>query len=79
MELVNISSKYVALLKSKRSKTKKINGLDENMLKKSFNHSSEYWSRDEKFCLMIRKVYIHMSIWISGRQSYDRRMHFAAS
>ena len=27
MELVNISSKYVALLKSKRSKTKKVNGL----------------------------------------------------
>ena len=66
MELVNISSKYIALLECKRVQTKKINDLDEMTLKKNFNHTGRYWDFDEKFCFMIRKgvyPYEYMDRW----------------
>ena len=55
MELINISGNYIALFGCERGKTKKTKGLDEEMLKKNFNHTSRFWECDEKFRLMIRK------------------------
>ena len=46
-----------------RCKTKKTKELDEEVLKKNFNHTSRFWTCDEKFRLMIRKgvnPYVHM-------------------
>ena len=55
MELLNIFSKYIALLHFKRYETKKTKDLDKSVLKKNFNHTSMYWGCDGKFRLMIRK------------------------
>ena len=46
-----------------RCKTKKTKELDEEVLKKNFNHTSRFSTCDEKFRLMIRKGvyrYVHM-------------------
>ena len=60
MELINISSDYIALLGCKRCRTKKTKDLDEGVLKTNFNHTSRFWGCDEKFPLMIQKgVYPH--------------------
>ena len=42
MELINISSKYIALLECKRHKTKKTENLEEGLIKKNFNHTGGY-------------------------------------
>ena len=55
MELISISDDYVASLGRKRCRTKKTKDLDEEMLKKNFNHTNRFWGCDEKFRLMIRK------------------------
>ena len=59
-ELINISNDYTALLGCERCRTRKTKDLDEEALKKNFNHSSRFWGWDEKFRMMIRKgVYPH--------------------
>ena len=66
MELINISGDYIALLGCERCRTKKTKGLDEEVLKKNFNHTSRFWGCDEKFHLMIRKgvyPYEYMDGW----------------
>ena len=67
MELVNISSKYIALLECKKCKTKKNKDLDEGVLKRTLTTPAGVGC-DENFFLMIWKgVYPCMSIWIAGR------------
>ena len=66
MELINISSDYIASLECQKCRTKKTKDLDEGALKKNFNHTSRFWGCDEKFCLMIRKgvyPYEYMDRW----------------
>ena len=46
MGFVNISSKQIALLHSKRQKTKKVKDLSKRMLKKNFDHTSWCWDCD---------------------------------
>ena len=55
VEMINISGDYIASFGCDRCKTKKTKGLDEEVLKKNFNHTSRFWGYDEKFRLMIRK------------------------
>ena len=55
MELTNISDDYIASLECERCRTKKTKDLDEEVLKKNFNHTSGSLGCDEKFRLMIRK------------------------
>ena len=83
MELINISSDYIASFGCERCKTKKAKDLEGEVLKKNFNQASGFWRRDEKFRLMIRKgIYIHMNTWMAGknlrRQVYHPRMRFTA-
>ena len=66
MELINISGNYIALFGCERCKTNKTKDLDEETLKKSFNHTSGLCRCDEKFRLMIRKggyPYEYMDGW----------------
>ena len=66
MELINISGDYVASFGWERCRTKKTKGLDGEILKKNFNHTSRFWGCDEKFSLMIRKgvyPYEYMDGW----------------
>ena len=66
MELINISGNYIASLGCERWRTKKTKGLDEGVLKKSFNHTGRFWGCDEKFRQMIRKdvyPYEYMDGW----------------
>ena len=66
MELINISGDYIALLGCERCSTKMTKELDEEVLKKNFNHTSRFWRCDEKFRLMIRKSvypYKYMDGW----------------
>ena len=59
-ELITISSDYIASLGCERCRTRKTKGLDEEALKKNFNHTSRFWGCDEKFRMMIQKgVYPH--------------------
>ena len=63
MELINISGDCITSFGCKRCKTKKTKELNEELLKKNFNHTSSFWGCDEKFRLMIRKgvyPYVHM-------------------
>ena len=65
-EMINISGDYIASLGCERCRTKKTKELDEEGLKKNFNHTSRSWRCDEKFCLMIRKgvyPYEYMDSW----------------
>ena len=55
MELINISGDYIASFGCERCRTKNTKDLDQEVLKKNFNHTSRFWECDEKFCLMIRK------------------------
>ena len=55
MEVINISGDYIASFGCERCRTKKTNDLDEEVLKKNFNHTSRFWECDEQFRLMIRK------------------------
>ena len=66
MELINISDDYIASLECGRCRTKKTKDLDEEALKKNFNHTSGFWRCDEKFRLLIRKgvyPYKYMDGW----------------
>ena len=66
MELINISDDYIASLGCERCRTKKTKDLDEEVLKKNFNHTSRFLGCDEKFRLMIRKgvyPYEYMDGW----------------
>ena len=66
MELINISDDYIASFGCERCRTKKTKGLDGEMLKKNFNHTSRFWGCNEKFRLMIRKgvcPYEYMDCW----------------
>ena len=50
---------------------KKIKDLDEEVLKKNFNHTSGFWRCDEKFRLMIRKgVYPYRYIY--GWEKFEK-------
>ena len=55
MEMINISGDYITLFGCERCRTKNTKDLDEEVLKKNFNHTSRFWECDEKFRLMIRK------------------------
>ena len=67
--MVNISNKYIALLKFKPCKTKKTMNLDEKALKENQRVTALAgigWGCDEKFILMIQKgiyPYKHMHSW----------------
>ena len=66
MELMNISDEYIASLRRERCIIKKTKNLDEEVLKKNFNHTCRFWGCDEKFCLMTRKgvyPYEYMDDW----------------
>ena len=66
MELINISSDYIASSGCERYRTKKTKDLVEGTLKKTFNHTSRFWECDEKFRLIIRKgvyPYEYMDGW----------------
>ena len=66
MELINISDDYIVSLGCERCRTKKTKDLDEEVLKKNFNHTSRFWRYDEKFRLMIPKgvyPYKYMDGW----------------
>ena len=66
MELINISGDYIASFGCERCKAKKAKDLGEGVLKNNFNHISRFWGCDEKFRLMIRKVfypYEYMDGW----------------
>ena len=49
MELINISSDYIALLGCERCRTKKTKGLVKRALKKYFNHTSRFWDGVKHF------------------------------
>ena len=72
MELINISSDYIASLGCKRCRTKKTKDLDEGLLKKNFNHTSRFWECDEKFCLMIRKG-VYPYEYMDGWKKFEER------
>ena len=55
MELINISSHYIASFGFERYRTKKTKDLSEQVLKKTFKHTGTFWECNEKFSLMIRK------------------------
>ena len=55
MELINISSHYIASFGCERYRTKKTKDLGEQVLKKNFKHTGTFWECNEKICLMIRK------------------------
>ena len=82
MELINISSDYIASLGCERCRAKKTKDLDERVLKKNFNHTSRFWGCDEKFPLMIRKgvyPYEYMDGWEKFEEAnYYRKMCFIA-
>ena len=82
MELINISSDYMASLGCERCRAKKTKNLDERVLKKNFNHTSRFWGCDEKFPLMIRKgvyPYEYMDGWEKFQEAnYYRKMYFIA-
>ena len=66
MELINISGDYIASLGCERCRTKKTKELEEEVLKKIFNHASRIWGCGEKFRLTIRKSvypYEYMDGW----------------
>ena len=82
MELINISHGFIESSGCGRCKTKKTKDLDEGVLKKNFKYTTRFWGCDEKFHLMIRKVYTHSNTWMAGRnlrrQVYHRKMRFIA-
>ena len=66
MELINISSDYIASLGCDKYWTKKTKDLGEDVLKKNLNHTSRFLGCDEKLRLMIRKgvySYEYMNDW----------------
>ena len=70
MELINISSDYIALLECARCRTKKTKDLDKGVLKKNFNHNSRFLGCYEKLRLMIRKgVYPYK--YIDGWEKFE--------
>ena len=72
MELINISSDYIASFGCERCKTKKTKDLYGEVLKNNFNQTSGFWRCDEKFRLMIRKgvyPYEHMDGWMKFEET----------
>ena len=55
MEMINNFGDYLTSFGCERCRTKNTKDLDEEVLKKNFNHTSRFWECDEKFRLMIRK------------------------
>ena len=66
MELINFSGNYITSFGCERCKTKKTKDLDEEVLKKNFNHTNRFLGCDEKFRLITRKgvyPYEYMDDW----------------
>ena len=72
MELINIADDYIASLGCKRCRTKKTKDLDEEVLKKNFNHISGLWRPHEKFHLMIRKG-VYPYEYMDGWERFEER------
>ena len=72
MELIKISGDYIALFGCGRCKTKNTKDLDEEVLKKNFNHTSRFLGCDEKFRLMIQKG-VYPYEYMDGWEKFEER------
>ena len=72
MELIKISGDYIASFGCGRCKTKNTKDLDEEVLKKNFNHTSRFLGCDEKFLLMIQKG-VYRYEYMDGWEKFEER------